>query len=54
MDFDRACALINEGLVPTAALAGESFPLDRFEEAFALMERKVPGRDAVRFSLDLT
>jgi hypothetical protein len=37
--------------VPTAGLLIEKFPLEQFDEAFAIMERKVPGRDAVRFSL---
>ena len=45
--------LINEGKVPTAALIGETFPLDGFEEAFALMTRQLPGRDAVRVALRL-
>jgi threonine dehydrogenase-like Zn-dependent dehydrogenase len=54
LDTEGAVALINEGKVPTAALIGETFPLERFEEAFALMTRRVSGRDAVRVALRLT
>lgn len=54
LDVARATALINDGLVPTAELAGETFPLDRFEEAFAMLDRRLPGRDAVRVSLQLS
>jgi threonine dehydrogenase-like Zn-dependent dehydrogenase len=53
LDTEGAVRLINEGKVPTAALIGETFPLDRFEDAFALMNREVPGRDAVRIALTL-
>jgi threonine dehydrogenase-like Zn-dependent dehydrogenase len=54
LDTEGAVALINEGNVPTAALIGETFPLERFEEAFALMNRQLPGRDAVRVALRLS
>lgn len=54
LDVARAVALINDSRVPTAELAGETFPLDRFEDAFALLDRRVPGRDAVRVSLELS
>ncbi|OHV22196.1 hypothetical protein BBK14_25870 [Parafrankia soli] len=54
LDAARAVALINDGQVPTTALAGETFPLDRFEDAFALLDRRVPGRDAVRVSLHVS
>ena len=54
LDTEGAVALINDGKAPTAALIGETLPLERFEEAFALMTRQVPGRDAVRFALRLT
>ena len=54
LDTERAVALINAGKVPTGELLGETFPLDRFEEAFALMTRQVPGHDAVRVALRLT
>jgi threonine dehydrogenase-like Zn-dependent dehydrogenase len=53
LDTESAVRLINEGKVPTAALIGETFPLDGFEEAFALMTRQLPGRDAVRVALRL-
>jgi threonine dehydrogenase-like Zn-dependent dehydrogenase len=53
LDVERAVALINEDRVPTAELLGESFPLDAFEDAFALMTRTTPGRDAIRVALRL-
>jgi threonine dehydrogenase-like Zn-dependent dehydrogenase len=53
LDTEGAVRLINEGRVPTTALLGETFPLERFEEAFALMTRQLPGRDAVRVALRL-
>jgi threonine dehydrogenase-like Zn-dependent dehydrogenase len=54
LDTEGAVKLINEGQVPTAELLGESFPLDRFEDAFALLTRRTPGRDAVRVALRLS
>ena len=54
LDVERAVALINEDRVPTAELLGEAFPLDRFEEAFSLMIRRTPGRDAIRVALRLS
>jgi threonine dehydrogenase-like Zn-dependent dehydrogenase len=54
LDLPLACTLINEGKVPTRELLGESFPLERFEEALALADRRVPGRDAVRVSLEIS
>jgi threonine dehydrogenase-like Zn-dependent dehydrogenase len=53
LDTERAVALINQGRVPTADLLGETFPLDRFEEAFSLLTRRTPGRDAIRVALRL-
>lgn len=53
LDTAGAVRLINDGAVPTAALLGETYPLERFEEAFALMTRQIPGRDAVRVALRL-
>jgi threonine dehydrogenase-like Zn-dependent dehydrogenase len=53
LDTEGAVALINEGKVPTAALLGETYPLEQFEEAFALMTRQISGRDAVRVALRL-
>ena len=43
LDVERAVALLNAGDVPTGVLLGETFTLDRFEEAFAPMTRQVPG-----------
>jgi threonine dehydrogenase-like Zn-dependent dehydrogenase len=54
LDLAGACTMINEGKVPTAELLGASFPLERFEDALALMDRRVPGRDAVRVSLEIS
>ena len=52
-DLSLSCSMINEGKVPTKDLLGESFPLERFEEALALAERRVAGKDAVRVSLEV-
>jgi threonine dehydrogenase-like Zn-dependent dehydrogenase len=54
LDVEHAVTLINEDRVPTAELLGEAFPLGRFEEAFSLMTRRTPGRDAIRVALRLT
>lgn len=53
LDTAGAVALINEGKVPTAELLGDTFPLEQFEDAFALLTRKTPGRDSVRVALRL-
>ena len=42
---------LNAGRLPTEKLRGESFPLERYDEALALVERRLPGRDAVRVNL---
>lgn len=47
----RAVELINSGAVDTAPLRGEVFDLDELDEAFALLTRTIPGRDAVRVGL---
>jgi threonine dehydrogenase-like Zn-dependent dehydrogenase len=54
LDTERAVALINDGMVATAPLLGATYPLEQFEEAFALMTRRLPGRDAVRVALHLS
>lgn len=51
LDLAGACTMINEGKVPTDVLHGASFPLEQFEDALALADRRVPGQDAVRVSL---
>ena len=53
-DLSLSCSMINDGKVPTKDLLGESFPLERFEEALALAERRVDSRDAVRVSLSVS
>ena len=47
----RAAEWLNAGRLPTEKLRGESFPLERYDEALALLERRLPGRDAVRVNL---
>jgi threonine dehydrogenase-like Zn-dependent dehydrogenase len=54
LDTEGAVKLINEGKVPTPELLGESFPLERFEDAFSLLTRRDPGRDAIRVALRLS
>lgn len=54
LDTEGAVNLINEGKVPTSDLLGESFPLERFEDAFALLTRKDPAKDAIRVALRLS
>lgn len=54
LDLRGACTMINEGKVPTAELLGASFPLERFEDALALMDRRIAGSDAVRVSLAIS
>jgi len=49
--MERAGQVLNGGTFPTAVLAGESYPLERIDEAMAMLERRVPGRDAVRVGL---
>lgn len=53
LDTEGAVELINAGRVPTADLLGDTFPLERFEEAFALLSRRTPGRDSIRVALRL-
>lgn len=53
LDTEGAVRLINEDLVPTEVLLGETFALEDFEEAFALMNRQIADRDAVRVALRL-
>ncbi|MBL7502726.1 zinc-binding dehydrogenase [Frankia sp. CNm7] len=54
LDAEGAVALINAGKVPTAELLGDSFPLEKFEDAFALLTRQTPGRDSVRVALRMS
>jgi 2-desacetyl-2-hydroxyethyl bacteriochlorophyllide A dehydrogenase len=54
LDAATAVDLINAGKVPTAKLLGDSFALEQFEEAFALLDRRLPGRDSVRVALRLS
>ena len=54
LDTEGAVRLINDGSVPTAELLGDTFTLERFEEAFSLLTRRTPGRDSVRVALRLS
>lgn len=49
--MDRAGEVLNSGTFPTAELLGETYALDSLDEAMAMLERRVEGRDAVRVSL---
>lgn len=48
-----AIELIKQGKVPTADLLGEVFTIDRFEQALSMLDRTLPGQDAVRLVLSL-
>ena len=50
----RAVELLWSGTVPTADLVGEVFGIDTVGEALALLDRKLPGRDAIRVGLQLS
>ena len=54
VDLALACSLINDGKVPTKELLGTSFPLERFEDALAIAERRVKDTDAARVSLEVS
>lgn len=54
LDTEGAVALINDGQIPTADLLGETFPLERFEDAFSILTRSTPGKDAIRVALRLS
>ena len=49
--MDRAGEVLNGGTFPTAALVRATYTLDELDEAMAMLERRVPGRDAVRVGL---
>lgn len=46
-----AVDLLWSGQIPTADLVGDVYELERVGEALELLDRKIPGRDAVRVSL---
>jgi threonine dehydrogenase-like Zn-dependent dehydrogenase len=48
-----AIELIESGQVPTAELLGDVVGLDGLDDAIALLERRIPGRDAIRMGLQL-
>jgi threonine dehydrogenase-like Zn-dependent dehydrogenase len=50
----RAAELLAAGQVPTVDLLGDVFTIDTVGEAFDLLDRKIPGRDAIRVSLNLS
>ena len=49
-----AVDLLWSGQVPTADLIGEVFSLEEVGEALDILDRKIPGRDAIRVGLSLT
>jgi threonine dehydrogenase-like Zn-dependent dehydrogenase len=49
-----AVDLLWAGRVPTSDLVGEVFPLEQVGEALDILDRKIPGRDAIRVGLTLT
>ena len=51
IDIARSVELIVTGLVPTAELVGETLPIQSVGEALQLLDRAIPGRDAVRVAL---
>jgi threonine dehydrogenase-like Zn-dependent dehydrogenase len=52
-NVQKAVDLLSSGQVPTADLVGEVFSLDRVGEALELLDRRIPGRDAIRVGLTL-
>ena len=52
--MSTAVRMITAGQIPTEALLGEVFTLDRVDEAMRLLRREEPGRDAVRVSLRMS
>ncbi|MCX4091040.1 hypothetical protein [Nocardia sp. alder85J] len=51
LDTATAAELVDVGEIPTAAMLGDSFPLEEFEQAFELLTRKTAGRDSIRVAL---
>jgi threonine dehydrogenase-like Zn-dependent dehydrogenase len=51
IDIARSVELIVTGRVPTAELVGETLPMESVGEALQLLDRAIPGRDAVRVAL---
>ena len=49
-----AADLLWAGRVPTRDLLGDVFTLEQVGEALAVLDRKIPGRDAIRVSMSLT
>ncbi len=49
--FAKAGEVLNSGAFPTKELLGETYGLDEIDAAMEMLERKVPGRDAVRVVL---
>jgi threonine dehydrogenase-like Zn-dependent dehydrogenase len=47
----RAAEVLNAGGFPTEALRGEVYTLDQLDEALAMLDRNIEGRDAVRINL---
>lgn len=54
LDTAQAVDLINAGKIRTADLLGDSFPLDKFADAFSLLAERTSQRDSIRVALNLT
>ena len=50
-ELAAAGEVLNSGTFPTRALLDETYSLDGIDEAMAMLERRVDGRDAVRVGL---
>ena len=52
--MERAVRLLGAGRVPSKALLGDVYSMDEVDTAIAALERRIPGKDAVRVSLKLS
>ncbi|MCD4533060.1 zinc-binding dehydrogenase [Nocardioides sp. cx-169] len=48
-----AVELITQGRVPTKELLGETITLDNLDDGLAMLDRRLPDRDAIRLALSL-
>jgi threonine dehydrogenase-like Zn-dependent dehydrogenase len=51
---EKAVELLSSAAVPTPELVGEVFVLEQVGEALEILDRKTPGRDAIRVGLTLS
>jgi threonine dehydrogenase-like Zn-dependent dehydrogenase len=52
--MQKAVDLLAAGTVDTATLLGDVYPMDEIERAMAVLDRGIPGHDAVRVGLKLS